>query len=167
MSDLNKQRPTDDAALIQAGYRYALSLTHDQHDAEDLIQQACLRVFKLKGKLGEKSYLFITIRNLCIDRWRNQQRQATQQLGEHDELPDTTTSHIDVVNARMDLEQLLSCLRFEEREVLFLNCVEGYSATEIGKITGKPRGTILSLLSRVKQKLNAQYGAQKEVQNAE
>jgi RNA polymerase sigma-70 factor (ECF subfamily) len=52
-----------------------------------------------------------------------------------------------------DIDALLSELRPEEREALFLHGVEGYTASEISRLTGQPRGTVLSLLHRARQRL--------------
>ena len=43
--------------LVIAGYRYALSLTHHEHDAEDLVQQACLKIFRVQRRIKDKAYL--------------------------------------------------------------------------------------------------------------
>jgi RNA polymerase sigma-70 factor (ECF subfamily) len=48
---------------------------------------------------------------------------------------------------------LLSELRPEEREALFLHEVEGYTASEISRMTGQPRGTVLSLMHRARERL--------------
>ncbi len=61
------------SATIQAGYRYALSLTHNNHNAEDIVQEACLKIYKKMGRIENKSLLFVTIRNLFIDRYRREQ----------------------------------------------------------------------------------------------
>lgn len=167
MTNPASQSQLDEYALVQAGYRYAYSLTHNRHDAEDLVQQACLRVFQLKGKLGEKKYLFVVIRNLYIDRWRAQQRGSTQNMGSDFDQPDGAANHVDVVDNRIDVESMLAGLRFEERELLYLNCVEGYSAAEIGEITGTSRNTILSQLARAKKKLRKQAQETQEMQNAD
>ena len=51
------------------------------------------------------------------------------------------------------LHRALGTLRPDERETLFLAVVEGYTAQEIADMTQRPRGTILSLLHRTKEKL--------------
>ncbi len=71
-----------------------------------------------------------------------------------------TRCHTTAVEDRAELQHLLSRLRTEEREALFLNCVEGFTAAEISKLTGQPRGTILSLLSRAKKKLTERFDSQ-------
>lgn len=151
-------RNDDDRALVQAGYRYALSLTHDVNDAEDLVQQACLRVFRSRGRLVGKRYLFVAIRNLFIDRCRKRGTSPAFDPSREEEILDDAPSHVAVVEDRADLEHMLRCLRVEEREVLLLNHVEGYTAAEIGEITGQPRGTVLSQLARARKKLVERYG---------
>lgn len=138
--------------LINSAYRYALSLAHNTHDAEDLVQQACMKVLRRRGQLVGKKYLFSAVRNLYIDLIRARERTSLE--------PDPGTAIVDpapdpseVVEQRMEIEFLLKRLRPEEREALFLNCVEGFTAKEIGELTGQPRGTVLSLMARAKKKL--------------
>lgn len=146
----------DDRAIIRAGFRYALSLTHDRHDAEDLVQQACLKTFRSRGKLISKRYLFVAIRNLFVDRCRKKQLHRAD-LDTVD-LADPKPSQSERLEHRDDIQTMLSLLSYEQREVLFLNCVEGYTAAEIAEITGQPRGTILSQLARAKKKLVDRFG---------
>lgn len=155
MNQSGNQR-IDDRQLINSGYRYAVSLSHNQHDAEDLIQQACLKVLRIHGSLMSKSYLFTTIRNLFYDGLRQKRSISEVQISDEN-IMDETSSHTHAVDQKIDLEEILGCLRPEEREVLFLQCVEGYTAQEISTLTDQPRGTVLSLLSRAKQRLNKRY----------
>jgi RNA polymerase sigma-70 factor (ECF subfamily) len=53
------------------------------------------------------------------------------------------------------MEALLAGLRTPEREALYLNVVEGYTAKEIGRLTDTSRNTVLSLIHRAKEKLRA------------
>jgi DNA-directed RNA polymerase specialized sigma24 family protein len=52
-----------------------------------------------------------------------------------------------------DLQTLLALLEPTERETLYLNCIEGMSAREIGELTERPRNTVLSVLARAHRKL--------------
>lgn len=139
-----------------SGYRYALALTHHEQDAEDLVQHACLKVFRVKGRLADKSYLLTTIRNLFVDVCR---RRAVMKIGEltGPDCEDQQPSHVRQVEGQLDAGVLLANLGQSEREVLYLNLVEEYSAAEISQVTGQPRGTVLSQLSRAKQKVRDRY----------
>ena len=150
MSRLSKSAEQE---LIQAGYRYALSLSNNTHDAEDLLQQACLRAYKSRGSLVGKAYFFAVVRHLFVDLCRRNQKIRQRSI---DAIDHAQTSEIERrVELHDELEQLLRRLSPDEREVLFLNCVEGQTAEEIAKLTLRPRGTVLSLLSRAKKKLSA------------
>ena len=123
-----------------------------QHDAEDLIQQACMRLFRSRGQLVSRAYLFAAIRNLHIDHCRRRAAIVMEPLLSM-EFADRQTPHTASVDSDLDMQYLLGRLRPEEREVLFLNCVEGFTAAEISQLTRQPRGTVLSLLARGKKKL--------------
>jgi|GEM_PF-4341615 len=47
----------------------------------------------------------------------------------------------------------LGCLRVEERDVVFLQVVEGYTAQELSVFTQPPRGTVINLLSRASHRI--------------
>ena len=138
--------------LLQAGFRYALSLRPIREDAEDLVQEACFRLYRNSGGIRAKALLFTTIRNLYIDQHRREKLLLFEPLDE------TTTAAPDgfTVDAELraaELAKPLAALRDAEREALFLNVVEGYTAQEIADLTQRPRGTILSLVHRAKGKL--------------
>jgi len=136
--------------LLQAGYRYALSLTHHHYEAEDLVQEAWMRLWSQKGKMPDQSLLFTAIRNLFIDRCRRANIVVFESV-EEDALGGDGKTH--VPGGALDLDIILAGLRTEEREALFLNVVEGYSASEIAEQTKCSRNTVLSLIHRAKQRV--------------
>ncbi|MEM9445416.1 MAG: sigma-70 family RNA polymerase sigma factor [Verrucomicrobiota bacterium] len=138
--------------LIQHGYRYALSLTHHHYDAEDLVQQAWIKLHKKYGTVENKNILFTTVKNIFLDRYRKNQIVVFEAL-ENQDTP--TKDHSP--GAEIDMETILSTLKYEEREALYLNIVEGFTAKEIAKQTGKSRGGILSLIFRAKKKLEKTF----------
>ncbi|MEM9557825.1 MAG: RNA polymerase sigma factor [Acidobacteriota bacterium] len=142
-----------DLELLQAGYRYALSLTADVAEAEDLAQQGWLRLHRRYGGRKKTSLLFTTVRRLFIDRFRRGRRVELVALEdletEPEDLAMPSLEHV-------DLERLLAGLRAKEREALFLHAVEGYTAAEIAELTDRSRGTVLSLIHRARRKLVAE-----------
>ena len=138
--------------LLQSGFQYAYALTHHYHDAEDLVQTAWLKSHQRYGKVTTKALFFTIIRNLYIDQYRRRQRIRFVALtGEHEHF--SAPGGADRENARIAMDQMLAKLRDIEREALFLHVVEGYSANEIAAMTGRPRGTVLSLIHRSRKKL--------------
>ena len=152
----HRQLPDTVDRVLDQGYRYALSLAHDAVEAEELLQDACLSILASNGP-WEQAYVFTTIRNRFIDRYRRNRKilflsldqEGHESLGNQD---DTNWDSPDVLQ-NGQLGRALAALRPEEREVLFLSVVEGYTAEEIAGLTARPRGTILSLLYRTKAKL--------------
>ncbi len=151
------EAPPTAAELVQSGYRYALSLTHRGHDAEDLVQESWLRLCRRHGNVETRAVLYATIRNLFIDHCRRAKVVAFDPLEadgrEHAIAESLTPGTLD------DLEVLLGMLRPGEREVIYLHHVEGCTAAEIGHLTGQPRGTVLSLLHRAYHKLRGSAAA--------
>ena len=139
---------------VHHGFRFALSLANDRHEAEDLVQQACLKIIAKKGRIISLAYLLTTIRNLFYDKMRRQKLIAFESLdGMESSLPAISRTQLGV---KLDLEASLNRLSVEEREVIYLNCVEGYTAAEISPMLNKPRSTVLNVLSRAKSKLLVQ-----------
>lgn len=142
--------------LLQQAYRYAYSLTRSTHDAEDLVQNAWVKLMASKGNVENKSLLFTTIRNLFIDNYRRNNLILIESLDDivetHSELHAQEKVDYSVLNNR-DLESALAQLRAEENEAIFLSIVMGYTSAEIAEITDKSRNTVLSLISRGKMKL--------------
>lgn len=147
--------------LLQHAYRYAFSLTHDGALAEDLVQDACVSVLSAGGPL-DRGYFFTVVRNRFIDGYRRNKKfphfSIERTTSDGDALPeigppeDLDWEAPDVL-ANGALARALEQLRPDDREVIYLTAVEGYTAQEIAELTERPRGTILSIMFRAKRKL--------------
>lgn len=148
--------------LLHRGFRYALSLTHDEVLAEDLVQDACVKLIG-KEKLWHRGYFFTTIRNRYVDMVRRSKKLVIYSMDEEQEndrvpyLAVVTDSEANLSNADA-LEKALAQLRTSEREAFFLSAVEGYTAKEISRLTQTPRNTVLSHIHRARRKLAAMLG---------
>jgi RNA polymerase sigma-70 factor (ECF subfamily) len=142
--------------LLQRGYRYAMSLTHDSARSEDLLQDSWVAILQAGGA-QTIAYMFSSIRSRFINQYRRERLAPMMQLDEAMDqgLLDATKSMTDgPIRANYAyLEQALSRLRPVEREALFLAVVEGYTAQEIADLTQQGRGTVLSLIHRAKAKM--------------
>src|SRR5260370_5851423 len=162
-AEQKREMPDDVDALLDRAYRYAFSLAHDAAEAEDLLQDACLSILASGGS-WQRSYVFATIRNRFIDRYRRNRKILFLSLDRDDNCSEEEPTDLnweapDVLQNGL-LDRALGSLRAEERETLFLAVVEGYTAEEIAELTARPRGTILSLLYRTKAKLRDLLGRQ-------
>lgn len=141
--------------LLQRGFRYALSLTHNTTRAEDLVQDAWVSILQAGGP-WQRGYLFTTIRNRFIDQYRRERLVVIESLGDVDrgDALGLDWRETEMFRAELDtLQQALATLRAAEREALYLVAVEGYTAAEIADLTHRPRGTVLSIVFRARQKV--------------
>lgn len=140
--------------LIARGFRYALALSHDRAQAEDLVQDAWLAILRRGGPL-HVGYLFRTIRNRYFDLERRRQLIAVEPLDDFELAggSDLDDHRLDHVLESRHLEQALGCLRETERETLYLAAVEGYTVREIASLTQRPLGSISSLIQRARRKV--------------
>ncbi|QFU25497.1 sigma-70 family RNA polymerase sigma factor [Shewanella sp. YLB-09] len=139
---------------LQSLYRYSFCLTADRGRAEDLLQNGLEKWLKC-GKELEYSHAYIRkiIRNQFIDDCRRQHKLAFESIDEHAAVLLDETS-LETLQIQHNLiEQVFELLNVAEREVLYLWAVDGYTAAEIAKDLAQPRGTVLSRLHRIKQKV--------------
>ena len=135
--------------ILQNGYRYALSITGNRHDAEDLVHDAWLRVYKKYGPFTNKYLLFRTIRNQYIDEYRKLKPFSFENIEDHGELAGEAQEFLnDEILTKEEVKSALDTLRPEERQAIYLNFYEGFSAAKIAKINKLPRSTVLSMLQR-------------------
>lgn len=148
--------------LIPRLRQFALALTGSRADGDDLVQDALERALKHlhSWRVGTRldSWLFRIAQNAWIDQTRS--RRARLKVVVDD--PDADAAGIDgaaAMTAALTLQkalQVLSSLPEEQRAVVALVQIEGYSYREAGEILGVPEGTVTSRLGRARAALMAQ-----------
>jgi len=144
---------------LDAAYNLARWLTRDAHDAEDVVQDACVRALRYIQSLhgGDARAWFLTIvRNAFYD-WIGRNRPAEIALG-NEEAIDAAVDHAAVnpqqqaiQNAEMrSLSDAIAALPLQYREVLILRELEGLSYKEIARVADIPIGTVMSRLARAR-----------------
>lgn len=150
---------------IDSLYAYAMTLTRDQTEAEDLVQETYLRAVRAFGQLmpnsNLKGWLFVIMRNA----WLNQVRHTNSgprfvELEEQENpphWPDDLARNPHVVYLRkLEREEILEAidsLPSLYREIVVLRDIEGFSYQEIAALLGCPAGTVMSRLGRAREKL--------------
>lgn len=157
-------------------YGYAMSLTRSPVEAEDLVQETCVRALRGAQRSAPtgnlKAWLFTILRNI----WINQRRRQTQGpdfLPLTTETPDGGAPEAWITDNRQCPDILLERELLQEsirkaiedlptvfREVIMLRCLEGFSYTQIAEILGCPSGTVMSRISRARAELRRQLSRQ-------
>jgi len=139
---------------LQSLYRYCFCLTRERGSAEDLLQTS-LEKWIRRGKEVEYSHAYIRkiIRNQFVDDCRRKQKVAFDPIEEHTPVLLDETCLETLQNQHHLIAQVFNLLNSAEREVLYLWAIDGFSASEISEDLNQPRGTILSRLHRIRQKV--------------
>jgi len=152
---------------LPALWRFALQLTRNKHDAEDLVQRTCVRAmersdqYNNSGKL--KSWLFRIAHNI----WKNELRSRAVRLrgesltvnpegsdanlsGRDNLTPELRLEYQEVFNAVEDLPAV-------QRLVTQLVCVSGFSYAETAAILDVAVGTVMSRLARARVTIGEKF----------
>ena len=145
-------------ACIPRLRRYASALLGDRTGADDLVQDTMERGWKKLSTWQRgsdmRAWLFGIMHNLHVD----QVRKPSLPTEELDEDTPAMVSHHQVSDGLelRDLDTALRSLPPEQREILLLVALEEMSYEEVAATLGLPLGTVMSRLSRARQKLRAQ-----------
>jgi RNA polymerase sigma-70 factor (ECF subfamily) len=147
---------------LRAAYNLARWLARDEHDAEDLVQEAYLRAIKYcdsAPQIGNaRAWLLKIVRNTFYT--SRSQKRPDEEAASFDEA--VHTGALDPFNPetkalreadRELVHAALLELGAEFREALVLRELEGLSYREIGEVVGAPVGTVMSRLSRARKAL--------------
>ncbi|OGS24695.1 MAG: hypothetical protein A2297_03960 [Elusimicrobia bacterium RIFOXYB2_FULL_48_7] len=132
-------------------YNYIFYKVSSQGDAEDLTSEVFIRMVKnIAGQSGSfKTWLYKIASNLVIDHYR-QRSSVKKTMAQYEELLNINSQkqERDAMAAYGEFGRLLSELTPEQREVVTLRFIEGFSAAEIGKITQRSENAVKALQFR-------------------
>jgi RNA polymerase sigma-70 factor (ECF subfamily) len=148
-------------------YSYALFLTRNHAEAEDLVQETYVRAMQAVGRLragsNMKGWLFTILRNIWFNQLRK--RRNGPQLVEIEVWDDVANSVVepskdshDLYVSKVETEQVRTAIQelsVEFREVILLREYEDLSYLEIASVLDCPVGTVMSRLGRARAKLRA------------
>jgi RNA polymerase sigma-70 factor, ECF subfamily len=157
--------------FIDGLYGYAMAITRNRADAEDLVQETYVRAIRRKGSLPPgsdvKRWLFTILRNIHLNQLRKQ-RTAPNGVEIH---AAESTARISVEPLRDPLATYVSKTEREKvtgavqqlpsefREIVVLREFEDLSYQEIASILDCPVGTVMSRLARARSKLRTLLSA--------
>jgi RNA polymerase sigma-70 factor (ECF subfamily) len=169
MSEASCPRNFDQDVLphLNAAYNLARWLTRNDQDAEDVVQEAYLRAFRyFEGFRGgnARAWLLKIVRNTFHNRLTQSGRlEATTAFDEevHSDRcssPSPETLLLQSADGQL-LRQALEALPLQYRELLILRELEDLSYAEIADAANIPMGTVMSSLSRARERLRKSLAA--------
>lgn len=138
-------------AVSENVYGFALSLVRDPHDAEDVLQDTFLRIYRSAAGYCPQgkplAWIFTIVRSIALDKRREQARTLSVEEVAADAIDAADTDGLLLLHA------LLNRLSEEDRQILILHAVVGLKHREIAVVMGMPLGTVLSRYRRALNRL--------------
>jgi RNA polymerase sigma-70 factor (ECF subfamily) len=169
MATMSRAKRFEEVLLphLDAAYNLARWITRDDHDAEDVVQEAFMRALRyfdsLKG-LQARGWILGIVRNTAYT-WLEKNRPAEIVTVEDQDLGDIAAAQESFVpdgnpevialrtaNARL-VNQAIEAMPLPYREVLVMREIEDMSYREIAEVANLPIGTVMSRLSRARELL--------------
>lgn len=139
--------------------KFALRLTRNKADADDLLQSTCLRALEKADYFEEGSNLFSwtskIMYNLFVSGYRRKSKFETQYDPEPYLEKQTVKPAQDINMEFADIQRAMNKLTFDQKKILILVCIEGRSYQEVSEILKIQIGTVRSRLSRAREQLQS------------
>jgi RNA polymerase sigma-70 factor (ECF subfamily) len=150
-------------ACIPALRRYAAALLRNAQEVDDLVHDCLVRALDRLHTHREdaelRPWLFAIMHNLFVSRIRRIKRRGVMQpIDDADLAALGQRANQEDPLRRQDLMRALEELPEEQRSVLLLVAVEDLSYADTARILGVPIGTVMSRLSRAREKLRRSMG---------
>jgi RNA polymerase sigma-70 factor (ECF subfamily) len=152
---------------LDAAYNLARWLAGNHHDAEDIVQEACVRAHRFAGGYrggNSRSWLLAIVRNMAYTWLKKNRPQAVVSIDDETlaEIEDPAAPAFDQADANL-LRAALGELPVEFREAIVLRDLEGFSYKEIAEVADVPIGTVMSRLARARRQLQTYLSRKGEV----
>lgn len=145
-------------------YKFIYFKVQNEEEAKELTQDVFQKAYKQINKNAicndkMKSYIFIAARNVVYDLWRKRgRRPKVIQLSELNESGLQLEDENSMIEANLMVEEVLKKLSHEDKTIIELRIIKGYSVNEVAEIMDIPEGTVKSkqfrALKKLKEKLS-------------
>ena len=132
--------------------RYARALVGDREGADDLVQdtlERAVRKFHLWRPGDLRAWLFSIMHNVFVNQLKARKIAYEVEIDDSIAAPVSSVTSTDL----MDLDRALAAISPDQREVVLLIALEDMTYAEVGRALGIPIGTVMSRLSRGREKL--------------
>jgi RNA polymerase sigma-70 factor (ECF subfamily) len=152
-------------------FGYAMVLTRNHAEAEDLVQETYVRAMQAVGRLRAdsniKGWLFTILRNIWLNQLRKR-RNGPQMIeikvedGIANSIAEPSKNSYDLYVSKMETERVQAAIQklpVEFREIILLREFEDLSYLEVASVLDCPIGTVMSRLGRARAKLRTMLAA--------
>jgi RNA polymerase sigma-70 factor (ECF subfamily) len=156
-------------------FRVAYAVLKNAADAEDVVQETFLKLYRKGGwqnAKNERAFLARVTWRLAVDRGPRVAEWAGSSRKDADGLPDLASTQagpeetLMAADSHTLVHSMIDALPFELRVPLVLSAFDDLNSREIGQILGVPEGTVRTRMQRARQLLRQKLGALKEPRDA-
>jgi len=122
-------------------FRYAYSIMGSRFEAEDVVQEAIIKLWKGKEKFAQinnkEAWAITVVRNLCIDKIRARKKKQTSDIDDYFHISDNAPSpdvKLEQKDALKKVTEIMNTLPETQKEIITLRDIEGYTYQEIADI---------------------------------
>ena len=122
-------------------FRYAFSIVGNRIEAEDVVQEAMIKVWKKMDKFSEidnkEAWVITIVRNLAIDKIRAKKKKKTSDINDYFHISDKAPSpdiKLEQKDAVRKVAEIMDSLQETQKEIITLRDIEGYTYQEIADI---------------------------------
>ena len=151
---------------LDAAYNLARWLAGNDHDAQDVAQEASLRAFRYFGSFrGEnaRAWLLSIVRNAFYTWLRKNRPEKTVEINDETLDIEDSSANAETVSPQFAdadaVRRAIGDLPVEFREIVILREMEGFSYKEIAELAEVPIGTVMSRLARARKLLRKSLAA--------
>lgn len=145
-------------------YRVAYRLLEDACDAEDVVQEAYIKLWNKRDELirveNSEAYCVILLRNLCLDFLRTKKKhlfQSTEDTVISDQ--QVLSDEIETIDEIKHIETIINLLPEQQRKIIKLRHFDDYSNEEIEEIMGLTSVNVRVLMSRARKKIRELFNS--------
>lgn len=143
-------------------YRFAKSMVGNSFDAEDIIQEVLVKIWKKKDQFVEidnkEAWCMTVTRNLSIDKIRSKKNKGTSNIDDYYHISDSNATPAVALEQKDALNRVMAMLNElpdNQRSVMHLRDVEGYTYKEISDMTGLTVDQVKVNLHRARKTLRS------------
>lgn len=143
--------------------RFAMRLTRNKADADDLLQSTCLRALEKSDYFEDGTNLFKwtskIMYNIFVSGYRRKMKFETQYDPEPYLEAQAVKPAQDIIMELADVKRAMRRIGADHREILVMICIEGRTYQEVSEILQIPAGTVRSRLFRGREQLRKMMDA--------
>jgi RNA polymerase sigma-70 factor (ECF subfamily) len=150
-------------------YRIAYKMLGNQTDAEDIVQDAYIKLWQKRNELesliNSESYAVTLLKNSCLDFLRKVKPELSAIYEMNIPAVDSLIAQVENKDQLEHVQKIMEQLPVQQKQIITMKIWDNLSDEEIGKATGLTRGNIKVIISRARKTIKELYNKKEKNEN--